>query len=63
MSEASCETCGHAWDDHYKNDGCYGGWEYNADGIAVNDGCRCLLAHSRYSFADPTRRSRHAESD
>jgi hypothetical protein len=59
--EQTCKECGHHWQDHYKNDGCYGGWKYDSEGLAINEGCLCLLAHSRYSFAEPSKRRRHAE--
>lgn len=54
--EKTCKECGHHWGDHYKNDRCYGGWEYDEQGLAIKDGCRCLLAHSRYSDADLSQR-------
>jgi hypothetical protein len=62
--DLACKECGHHWGDHYKNDGCYGGWKYNSEGIAVNEGCLCLLAHSRESLAKPpsTREVNRAES-
>lgn len=42
-----CQECGHHWGDHYENDGCYGGWNYDSEGNAVDAGCPCMLSHDR----------------
>jgi len=57
MSDAeTCKECGHHWGDHYKNDGCYGGWEYDySQDIAMDKACPCMLTHSRESLAKPSR--------
>lgn len=45
MSEDTCGACGHslAREVHDPRDGCLHGWEYNDNGIATTDGCRCEL--------------------
>lgn len=39
--------CGHRWEGHDFDSGCWAGWEYNGPdpGIASKEGCMCQLAH------------------
>lgn len=45
----ACATCGHPWVNHSKGDGCWHGWDHDLQGMAIANGCECLLAHSRLS--------------
>ena len=35
-----CPDCDHSWDGH-RPLGCAHGWEHNASGIPITEGCRC----------------------
>jgi hypothetical protein len=41
--------CGHDWKIHTIFNGCHEGWEYDAEGIAIKEGCMCQLSHSEKS--------------
>lgn len=47
--DAVCIECGHYWRDHNLTVGCMAGWVYNEEGLAVSQGCECLLAHVELS--------------
>lgn len=38
-------ACGHLWTTHNIHVGCTADWLYDREGIAITDGCGCLLAH------------------
>lgn len=44
MNEDYCQDCFHPWEQHNITVGCMIDWKY-ADGVAVSQGCECLLAH------------------
>jgi hypothetical protein len=52
MNGETCSDCGHHWKEHKQGDGCLYGWTWDREGIAVNEGCTCQLAHMELSPSD-----------
>lgn len=41
--------CGHEWEVHTHEDGCLDSWEWDGEGLATREGCKCQLAHTEKS--------------
>lgn len=44
-----CPDCGHVWTEHNTIVGCLADWVYSEEGVAMNQGCECELAHTQRS--------------
>lgn len=44
--------CGHDWKQHSLTVGCTVGWTYDNEGVVVDEGCGCQLAHTEHSPED-----------
>jgi hypothetical protein len=62
VADETCSTCGHAWTDHKRDEGCWNGWEHDREGVVTVDGCHCFLAHATLSRRTPVAEPRYMET-